>query len=151
MNHRNEYPGQSMCSKCPPPACTHDLRWSHQHRWCSGQSQYGVYIKHFRRSSMSWIFVSCTLCCITPQLSTCKAYDDPGPLWWSMIHLMQFSLMISHCNITFSSFRISQGCVATLIRWGGWSSYCHMCRSFLNRSVKTALRSVDFWQSYRQK
>ena len=48
-------------------------------------------------------------------------------------------------------FWFSHGSVATLIRWGGWSSYCYMCRSFLNLSVKTALKSVDFWQSNRQK
>jgi len=70
-----------------------------------------VFIKRFRRSPMSWIFVSCTLRCITPQISKCKAHDDPGPLWWSydttMIHLMQFSLVISRCNITFSVFWIS--------------------------------------------
>jgi len=40
-------------------------------------------IKRFRRSSISWIFVSHTLCCITPQISKYKAHDDPGPLWWS--------------------------------------------------------------------
>jgi len=36
---------------------------------------------------------------------------------------MQFSLVISPCNITFWVFWISQGIVATLIRWGRWSSY----------------------------
>ena len=58
-----------------------------------------------------------------------------------MIHLMQLSLVISHCNITFSVFWLSQGSVATLIRWGGWSSYCYMCCSFLNLTVKNALKS----------
>jgi len=67
------------------------------------------------------------------------------------IHLMQFSLVIFRCNITFSVFWLSQGSVATLIRWGGWSLYCHMFGSFINLLVKTALKSVDFWQSYRQK
>ena len=64
---------------------------------------------------------------------------------------MQFSLVISHCNITFLLFRLSQGSVATLIRWGGWSSYCHMYRSSLILTVKTALKSVDFSRSDRQK
>jgi len=41
-----------------------------------------VCIKRFRMSSTSWI-VSCTHCCITPQISNFKAYDDHGPLWWS--------------------------------------------------------------------
>jgi len=44
----------------------------------------------------------------------------------TMMHLMQFSLVISHCNITFLVLLLSQGSVATLIRWGGWSSYCHV-------------------------
>jgi len=48
-------------------------------------------------------------------------------------------------------FWLSQGSVATLNRWDGWSSYCHMCLSALNLIVKTALKSVDFWQSYTQK
>jgi len=38
-----------------------------------------------------------------------------------VIHLMQLSLVISHCNITFSVFLLSQGSVATLIRRGGCS------------------------------
>jgi len=54
-----------------------------QHWWRSGQSQKQVCIERFRRSSMSWIFVSCMLYCITPKISKCKAHDDPGPLWWS--------------------------------------------------------------------
>jgi len=54
----------------------------------------------------------------------------------TMIHLMRFSLVISRCNITFSVFWLSQGSVVTLIRWGGWSSYCHMYCSFLNLPAK---------------
>jgi len=65
----------------------------------------------------------------------------------AMIHLMQFSSVISRCNITFSVFWLSQGSIATLIRWDGWSSYCHTCRSLLNLPLK----SVDLWQSYTQK
>ena len=34
--------------------------------------------------------------------------------------------------------------------WGGWNSYRRMCSSFLNLTVKTALKSVNIWQSYRQ-
>jgi len=67
------------------------------------------------------------------------------------IDLMQFSLVISHCNITFSLFQLSQGSVATLIRWGEWSLYRHVYRSSLHLRVKTALKSVDFSRSYRQK
>jgi len=83
----NEHSFQSMCSKCPPPACTHDLKTvmplvnrsiksflSTSNRVC---------IKRFCRSSISWIIVSYTNCCITPKGSKFKAHDDPGPLWWS--------------------------------------------------------------------
>jgi len=109
-----------------------------------------ICIKRFHRSSMPWIFAYMH-CCTTPKISKFKAHDDPSPLWWSCNHLMQFSLVISRCNITFSVFWLSQGSVATLIRWGGWNRYCHMCRSFVNLTVKTALKSVNFWLSYRQK
>jgi len=34
----------------------------------------------------------------------------------AMIHLRQFSLVISRCNITFSAFWLSQGSVETSIR-----------------------------------
>ena len=68
-----------------------------------------------------------------------------------MTHLMQFSLVISHCNITFSPFQLSQGSAATLVSWCRWSLYRHVYRSSLNLTVKTALKSVDFSRSYRQK
>jgi len=45
-----------------------------------------------------------------------------------MIHLMEFALVMSRCNITFSVFLLSQGSVATLIRWRRWSLYRHMYR-----------------------
>jgi len=77
-----------------------------------------VCIKRFRRSSMSWMFVSYTLCCITPHMSKCKAHDDPGPHWWSY----DIRDAIFFGNITFWVFWLSQGSVTTLIRWGGWSS-----------------------------
>jgi len=51
----------------------------------------------------------------------------------------------------FSVFQLSQGNLATLIRWGEWYLYRHICRLFLNLTVKTALKSVDFWWSYGQK
>jgi len=56
----------------------------------------------------------------------------------AMTHLMQFSLVISRCNITCSVSRLSEESIAEC------SSYLHMCRSFLNLTVKTALKSVDF-------
>jgi len=55
------------------------------------------------------------------------------------------------CSHAFLVFRVSQGSVATLTRWGGWNSDCHMYCSCLNLTVKTALKSADFWRSYRQK
>jgi len=67
------------------------------------------------------------------------------------IRLMLFSLVISHCNITFLLFRFSQGSVGTLIRRGGRCSYHHMYRSSLILTVKTALKSVDVSRSYIQK
>jgi len=146
----NTYVGIT-CLKCPRPACTHDLRcplcWSIAVLMLSWSKPNQVCIKHFHRSSMSWSFVSYTHCCTTPKISKFKAHDDPGPLWWSYDHLMQFSLVISRCNITFSVFWVSQGSVATLIRWGGWSWYCHIYRSFVNLTVKTALKSIDLWLS----
>jgi len=33
VNHTNDHSGQRMSSKCPPPACTRDLRWSCQHQY----------------------------------------------------------------------------------------------------------------------
>jgi len=53
----------------------------------------------------------------------------------AMIHMTQFSLVISHCNITFSVFRLSQGSVAALIR-------SHV--PFIFKSVKTTLKLVSF-------
>jgi len=58
-----------------------------------------------------------------------------------------FHTVSSHA---FSVFQLEQGSVATLIGWGGWNSYRHMCRSFLNPTVKTALKFVNIWRSYRQ-
>jgi len=62
----------------------------------------------------------------------------------AMIHMLQFPLVVSRCNITFSMFWISQGSVATLIKWDGWSLYCHMCRSFLNLIVKKSVKICWF-------
>jgi len=148
VNHINEHSGHcSMRSKCPPPACTYDLRWSRQHRWCPGQSQskFGSSIFAGRRCHES------LFCCITPQISNCKAHDDSGPLWWSWYIWCNFLWFGDTRCITFSVFWVSQSSVATLIKWCRWSSYWHMCRSFVNLLVKTALKTVDFWQSYRPK
>ena len=140
-------------------ACVQSVHHQHAHMISDGHAALMTFrskskqvcIKCFHRSSMSWIFVSYTFCCLTPQISKFKAHNDPGSRNEAMVHVMQFFLVIFRSNITFLVFWLSQGSVATLIRWGGWSSNCHMCRSFLNLSVKTVLKSVDFWQSYREK
>jgi len=51
----------------------------------------------------------------------------------------------------FLVFRLSQGSVASLLRWGGWSSYLHMCCSFQNLTVKTELKSIDFFYKVTDK
>jgi len=58
---------------------------------------------------MSRIFVSYTRYCITPQLSKFKAHDDPGLFDEATINMIEVSLVIPRCNITFSVFRILQG------------------------------------------
>ena len=121
----NEHLCQSMCLKCPPPTRTYlwwPRYWSFAVSMISWSKSNHVRIKRFHRSSTSWIFISYVHCCTRPELSKFKAHDDPGALWWSYDHLMQCSLVISCCNITFSVFWLSRGSVATLIRWGGWSS-----------------------------
>jgi len=52
---------------------------------------------------------SYTHSCITTGISRFKAHDDHGALWWSYGILVQFSSVISHCNITFLVFWLSQG------------------------------------------
>ena len=69
-----------------------------------------------------------------------------------VVHLMQFPLVISRCNITFSVFWLSQGSVATLIGWGGWVKFIPSRVPFIFRcDVKSALKFVIFSGSYRQK
>jgi len=46
----------------------------------------------------------------------------------------------------FLVFQISQVSVATLTRWGGWTSYHHMCLFLQNLTLKTALKCIDFWE-----
>jgi len=60
-----------------------------------------VCIKRFCRWSMSLTFVSCTLCCITPMLVNLRHMMTLVHFDEAMIHLMQLSLVISHCNVTF--------------------------------------------------
>jgi len=44
------------------------------------------------------------------------------------------------CSHAVLVFRLSQGSVATVIRWGGWSSYLHMYHSLSNSENHTEIR-----------
>jgi len=100
--------------------------------WCPGQRQ-----TKFASSVsavddvMNLCFIHTLLythCCITPWISKFKVRDDPGPLWWSCDTSAAIIFVISHCNVTFSEFLLSQGSAATLIAWGGWSAYLRVTR-----------------------
>jgi len=134
-NHINEYSFWSMCSKCPlssvhhhAPACT----WSQMVTPLVNHSIHNVLVrvKPSLHQAFSHVvdvimFVSCTHCCITSQVSEFKAHDNVVHFDEAVMHLMQFSFVICHCNITFMMFWLSQGSVATFIRWGEWSSLVH--------------------------
>jgi len=47
-------------------------------------------------------------------------------------------------------FRLSQGSVAALIRWGGWN-YTVTCHSFSNLTVKMVLKLADFLMKLQTK
>jgi len=128
-----------MCSKCLPPARTHDLR----------RSQYlsiAASITFLFRVNPSLYQASLRVIYVTNYKSLfCRRIATEHPKFYNLqvhfdeaytIHLMQFSLVISHYNITFSLFRLSQGSVATLLRRDWLSSYRHMYRSSLNLTVK---------------
>jgi len=72
MNYIKEHSFQSMCSKCPPPAHTHNLsrsrHWSIVASIMSEVQSNQVCVKRFRSTSTSRIF-SYTHCCIAPQIS----------------------------------------------------------------------------------
>jgi len=129
-----------MCSKCPPPARIHDLRRSRHWSIAASIMFYSestqVCVKRFWRSDVTNLCFVHALLHNNPKFYNVQVHFDEA----YTIHLMQFSMVISHCNITFSLFRISQGSVATLIK--EWSSYSPMYRSPLNLTMKTALKSV---------
>ena len=87
------------------------------------------------------------LCSVHTLLHNTPNFTIYGPFRWSIYDTFDAFLVIYHCNITFSLFRLSLDSVETLIRWGWWSSYRHMHRSSLILSVKTELKSVDFSRS----
>jgi len=138
----------NMCSKCPSPArMISDGCATGQSQPRSVHSQpklaSSVYADHRCHKSLFRTRIAAQ----HPKLYNLQAHFDKA----CTIHLIQFSLLISHGNVTFSLFWFSQGSVATLIRWSGWSSCRHMYRSSLNLTVKTALKSVDFSWRRRQK
>ena len=91
-----------------------------QHRWSKSNR---VCIKRFSRSLISYVFVSYMRRCTTPQISKLRHVMTLVHSDEAMMHLMQFSLVRSRCNVTFSVLWFSQGSVATLLRWGALSSY----------------------------
>ena len=112
-------------------------------------------------TSMTWENAWCNLFWLWPERHQCwhdhlksSVHADGGHfehmLWHMNVHLVVDvkSWTCVHLHFRFS---ISQGSVATLIRWVGWSSYRHMYRSYQNLTVKTTLKSVAFWRNYRQK
>jgi len=147
MNHINEHSFKRTCSKC---------HHQHVHRLSLHWSVTALIMSELKvtpslHQALLQDVAITNHCCISPQINRFKAHNDSGPLWWSYDTFDAISLVISHCNITFSVNWLSLGSVATIIMWGGWSSYRHITRWFLNITVKTALKSVNFSRSYRQK
>jgi len=63
---------QSMCLKCPPPTRTYlwwPRYWSFALSMMSWSESNQVCIKRFHRSSTSWIFISYTHYCTTPEIT----------------------------------------------------------------------------------
>jgi len=92
------------------------------------------------------------LCFVHALLHNTPNFIITCPFRWSIYDTFDaiFFDNISHCNNTFSLFRLSQGSEATLNRWGGLSSYRHMYRSSWKLTAKTSLKSADFSRSYRK-
>ena len=136
-----------MCSKCPPPAHTHDLKLSRHWSiaasitFCSKFAS-SIFAGHRCHTSL----FRTRIVALHRKFYNLQVHFDEA----YTIRLMQFSLVISHWN-TFLLCPLSRGSVATLIRRGGCSSYRHMYRSSLILTVKTALKSVNFSRSYIQK
>jgi len=121
MNHmiqlNNDFTAFVQSVQCAPPTLTHDLRRSRHWSiaasitFCSKSTQ--VCVKRFCRSQMSQICFVNALLHDTPEFYNLQVHFNEE----YTIHLIPFSLVISHCyNITFSLFWISQRSVATLTR-----------------------------------
>ena len=105
-----------MCSKFPPPACIYDLRQSRHWSiaasmtFCSKSTQ--VCVKHFAGHRCYKSLFPTRIVAQHHKFYNLQVHFDEA----YTIRLMQFYLVISHCNITFLLLRLSQGSVATLIR-----------------------------------
>ena len=129
---------QSFCYQ----QCTHNLKrslhWSIAAliTFCSKSNQ--VCIRQFFRA------INVTNLCFVHAL----LHNPPNFIICRSISIKlydTFDAIFCGSNITLLVFGLSQTSVATLIRWGGWNSHTHMCHSFLNLTVETALKSVNIW------
>jgi len=73
-------------------ACIQSVHHQHAHMISDGHASiddFPVKVKtslHLVFSQVVDVMNLCfiyTLCCLTHQISKCKAHDDPGSLWWS--------------------------------------------------------------------
>ena len=122
MNHINEHCFQSMCSKCLPRACTHDL-WPVEVSTTSCSKSDQVCIKLFYGSVMSWISVSYTHCCKTTEyniniwdkLLCCNGWKQHQnllifdevtdeymlvPVLWLMVYMLHVQFLYLHSHAT---------------------------------------------------
>jgi len=99
---------------------------------------------------------------------TCHLYSAGRPSRWASAYILVHLYYVVHQNIMWnrqcnlvnltaiSWLILKAEFVFTCIfginqaRWAR-NSYPHMCSSFIDLTVKTALQSVNIWQSYRQK
>ena len=139
-----------MCSKCPPPTRIRDLRLSRHWSiaasimFCSKSTQ--VCLKRFASHRCHRSFFVHSLLHNTPNFTMYRSISLKRIRYIWCNFLWQYPTVTVH----FQLFWFSQGSVATLSRWGRWSSYHHMYRSSTNLRVKSALKFVDFSRSYRQ-
>jgi len=95
--------------------------WPERHQCCRDHLRSCVHAGggHFER--MLW--PECSFIWFTKTFCQCN--------------LMHVMAKLKLCSHAFSVFRLSQGSVTALIRWGGWSSYLHMYRSISKSNSET--------------
>jgi len=162
LNNINNNSFQSMCLKCPPPACTCDLRQSHHGSitasiWpVQNLTKFASSERLMTSLMLMQQQIDCTIHKYNAHHHHHHIYFSSKQLWPIVrkhlgepkTNLIPFSLVMSCCHSTSLVFRISQNSVATLVGSGGWSSYQYMCRSLIRLTMKTARKYVDFWRSY---